>query len=80
MRINTNNIDPIYPPSIVCNCVDVSQVLYICMPENSITVNTDDSTNDTPLVTAVKINCLINKYHIIIVKLYLLYLMPALIV
>ena len=44
--------DPMYPPKIVCNCVDASQLLYICIPENRSTVIMPDRAKDTPLVTA----------------------------
>lgn len=48
-----NNKDPTHPPRIVPNCDELSQTLYICIPENSSTISIDDSTNDTPLLTAV---------------------------
>lgn len=52
VKINKNSTDPIYPPRIVWSCDDVNQVLYICIPENIITVNIDENRNDTPLVIA----------------------------
>jgi len=48
-----NSKDPIKPPRIVPNCDELSQTLYICIPENNNTTNIDESMNDTPLLTAV---------------------------
>lgn len=53
-----NSKDPIYPPKTVPIWDELSHALYICIPENKSTVNIDDSTNDIPLLTAVKIRIL----------------------
>lgn len=53
VNVHMNNNDPTHPPNTVPNCDEPSQTLYICMPENNSTVNIEDNTNDTPLLTAV---------------------------
>lgn len=50
-----NSKDPMYPPMTVPSCDELSHALYICIPENRSTVSIDDSTNDIPLLTAIKI-------------------------
>lgn len=52
VKMVMNRSEDSRPANNVRGCEDVSQPLYICMPEKMSTVNIDDRARDVPLVTA----------------------------
>lgn len=52
VKRNKNTRDPTKPPKIIWNLDEISQLLYICIPENKSTVRIDDKTKEALFVTA----------------------------
>lgn len=52
VRENTKNREPKSPPSMVLSCEDDSHCLYICIPENMITVKMSEMRKEFPFDNA----------------------------
>lgn len=53
VRENTKNREPKSPPSMVLSCEDDSHCLYICIPENMITVKMSEMRKEFPFDNAI---------------------------